>query len=60
MALTRLLNIRLEPEEQDALVQAANEDRRPVSSMGRLILVQWLRERGRLAPQTPAAPAPSP
>ena len=46
MAKDPALGIRLEPDERDALERAAKADDRPLSAMGRKILVEWLRTNG--------------
>lgn len=49
MAKTNPLGFRIEPELKDALVRAARDDRRSVSSMVEIIIEQWLTEKGYLA-----------
>ena len=39
-----VLGIRLEASERDALERAARRDDRPVSTMARKIILDWLRE----------------
>ena len=46
MAKTNPLGFRIEPELKDALVRAAKDDRRSVSSMVEIIIEQWLTEKG--------------
>ncbi len=48
MAKTNPLGFRIEPELKDALVRAARDDRRSVSSMVEIIIEQWLAEKGYL------------
>jgi hypothetical protein len=43
------LGIRFENDEQEALERAAALDDRPVSAMGRKIILDWLRANGFLA-----------
>ena len=42
------LSVRLEPGERIALCAAARRDDRSLSSMTRLILIDWLRQQGYL------------
>ena len=55
------LGIRFENDEQEALERAAALDDRPVSAMGRKIILDWLRANGHLgtapnlAPNRPAS-----
>lgn len=49
MAKNVALGIRLEPAERDALDRLAAEQRRPVSSLARAAIADWLEERGFLA-----------
>lgn len=42
-----VLTVRLTPAEVDALRLAAAAEERPMSSMARLVLVEWLRGPGR-------------
>jgi hypothetical protein len=46
MAKTNPLGFRIEPALKDALVRAAKDDRRSVSSMVEIIIEQWLTEKG--------------
>lgn len=46
MAKDPALGIRLESDERAALERAAKADERPLSAMGRKILVEWLRGNG--------------
>ena len=46
MAKTNPLGFRIEPELKDALVRAAKDDRRSVSSMVEIIIEKWLTEKG--------------
>ena len=41
------ISVRLEPDEREAIEQAAREDDRPVSALVRKIVVEWLRRHGR-------------
>jgi hypothetical protein len=51
MAKTNPLGFRIEPELKDALVRAARDDRRSVSSMVEIIIEQWLTEKGYMTEQ---------
>lgn len=46
MAKTNPLGFRIEPALKDALVRAARDDRRSVSSMVEIIIEQWLTDKG--------------
>jgi hypothetical protein len=46
MAKTNPLGFRIEPALKEALVQAAKDDRRSVSSMVEIIIEQWLTDKG--------------
>ena len=48
MSKTHPLGFRIERDIKEALVKAAKEDHRSVSSLVELVLVRWLRERGYL------------
>lgn len=48
MTKTHPLGFRIERDLKEALVKAAREDHRSVSSMVELIIARWLRERGYL------------
>jgi len=48
MAKTKHIGVRLPPIERDALEQAAGEDARPLASLVRKVLAEWLREKGYL------------
>lgn len=48
MKKTGWLGIRLEPEIEDALMEAALKNDRKKADMGRIILKEWLREHGYL------------
>jgi hypothetical protein len=52
---THPLGFRIEPEIKEALVRAAKDDHRSVSSLVELVLARWLRERGYLAGKTDKA-----
>jgi hypothetical protein len=49
MSKTNPLGFRIERDLKDALVRAARDDRRSVSSMVQIILERWLIEKGYLA-----------
>lgn len=46
MTKTEPIGVRLEPEERAAIEAAAAADDRPVSSLMRRIIVEWLRKNG--------------
>lgn len=46
MTKTEPIGVRLEPEERAAIEAAAAADDRPVSSLMRKIIVEWLRKGG--------------
>lgn len=48
MSKTHPLGFRIERDIKEALVRAAKEDHRSVSSLVELVLARWLRERGYL------------
>jgi hypothetical protein len=48
MSKTHPLGFRIERDIKEALVKAAKEDHRSVSSLVELVLARWLRERGYL------------
>lgn len=48
MAKTNPIGFRVEPELKDALEKAAKEDRRSLSSLVEIILIDWLRDKGYL------------
>ena len=48
MSKTNPLGFRIERDLKDALVKAAKDDRRSVSSMVQIILERWLTEKGYL------------
>jgi hypothetical protein len=48
MAKTPSLGVRVQPEVKAALVKAAKDDLRSVSSLLEKIAIEWLRERGYL------------
>ena len=50
MARTEPIGVRLEPDEREALVQAAVSDDRTISALARKILVEWLRQQGWIKP----------
>lgn len=47
------LGIRLEPEIEDALINAATDNDRAKAAMGRIILKEWLKEHGYLEGEQP-------
>ena len=49
MAKTNPLGFRIEADLKDALVRAARDDRRTVSSMVEIIIEEWLVAKGYLA-----------
>jgi hypothetical protein len=49
MSKTHPLGFRIERDLKEALVQAAKDDRRSVSSLVEILIEKWLRERGYLA-----------
>jgi hypothetical protein len=53
------IGIRLESDEKAALEAAAAADDRPLSSMGRKIIAEWLREQGFLKPRNSEGPGPA-
>ena len=48
MSKTHPLGFRIERDLKEALVKAAKDDHRSVSSLVELVLAKWLRERGYL------------
>lgn len=48
MAKTHPLGFRIEREIKEALVRAAKDDHRSVSSLVELVIERWLKERGYL------------
>lgn len=48
MSKTHPLGFRIERDLKEALVKAAKDDHRSVSSMVELIIARWLRDRGYL------------
>ena len=48
MSKTHPLGFRIERELKEALVRAAKEDHRSVSSLVELVIERWLRDRGYL------------
>lgn len=48
MSKTHPLGFRIERELKEALVKAARDDRRSVSSLVEILIENWLRERGYL------------
>ncbi|MCB1470372.1 MAG: hypothetical protein M9944_19055 [Rhizobiaceae bacterium] len=48
MSKTHPLGFRIERDIKEALVKAAKEDHRSVSSLVELVLARWLRDRGYL------------
>jgi hypothetical protein len=48
MSKTHPLGFRIERDIKEALIKAAKEDHRSVSSLVELVLARWLRERGYL------------
>ena len=51
MSKTHPLGFRIEREIKEALVKAAKDDHRSVSSLVELVLARWLREKGYLTDQ---------
>lgn len=51
MSKTHPLGFRIEREIKEALVKAAKEDHRSVSSLVEMVIAKWLREKGYLADQ---------
>lgn len=49
MSKTHPLGFRIERDIKEALVKAAKDDHRSVSSLVELVMARWLRERGYLA-----------
>lgn len=49
MAKTNPLGFRIEPRLKEALVRAAKDDRRSVSSMVEIVIEKWLTEKGYLS-----------
>jgi hypothetical protein len=49
MSKTHPLGFRIERDIKEALVRAAKDDHRSVSSLVELVMARWLRERGYLA-----------
>ncbi len=45
MKCSDTISLRVEPELRSAIEAAADEERRPVASMVRVILEDWIRER---------------
>lgn len=52
---THPLGFRIEREIKEALIAAAKDDHRSVSSLVELIVARWLRERGYLQSKTDRA-----
>lgn len=48
MSKTHPLGFRIEREIKEALVKAAKDDHRSVSSLVEMVLAKWLREKGYL------------
>ena len=48
MSKTHPLGFRIERDIKEALVRAAKDDHRSVSSLVELVMARWLRERGYL------------
>ncbi|WP_185755984.1 hypothetical protein [Brucella anthropi] len=48
MAKTNPLGFRVELETKEALEKAAKDDKRSISSLVEIILVEWLQEKGYL------------
>lgn len=55
MTKTHPLGFRIERDLKEALIKAAKEDHRSVSSMVELIIARWLRDRGYLGTEDRAA-----
>ncbi|MBN9073701.1 MAG: hypothetical protein J0H34_19340 [Rhizobiales bacterium] len=51
MSKTHPLGFRIERDIKEALVKAAKDDHRSVSSLVELVLARWLKERGYLREQ---------
>ncbi len=49
MSKTHPLGFRIERDLKEALVKAAKDDHRSVSSMVEIIIARWLRDRGYLS-----------
>ncbi len=49
MSKTHPLGFRIERDLKEALIRAAKDDRRSVSSLVEIIIEDWLKERGYLA-----------
>jgi len=56
MAKTNPLGFRLEPRIKEALVAAAHDDRRSVSSLVEIVIERWLTEKGYLEPEQQVTP----
>jgi hypothetical protein len=52
MSKTDTIGMRLEPDEKQALEQAAKADDRAVSAKARMIVAAWLRDNGWLPVET--------
>lgn len=52
MSKTHPLGFRIEREIKEALIEAAKDDHRSVSSLVELVLAKWLREKGYLEDKT--------
>ena len=46
------ISIRLDPEQRDALSNAAEDEGRSLSGMARWIIIRWLRKQGELWSRT--------
>lgn len=55
MSKTHPLGFRIERDIKEALIRAAKDDHRSVSSLVELVLARWLRERGYLSDVTDKA-----
>jgi len=55
MSKTHPLGFRIERELKEALVRAARDDRRSVSSLVEILIENWLREKGYIDSQSSKA-----
>jgi hypothetical protein len=46
MAKTTMVGVRLSPAERDALERACHHEHRSMSSLGRILILQWMRAGG--------------
>jgi len=52
MSKTHPLGFRIERDLKEALVRAAKDDHRSVSSLVEILIENWLRDKGYIAPET--------